>query len=40
MDTVLTGIPTSTQQIMVYNPNDEALLISSITLADGENTGI
>ena len=39
MDTVLTGIPTSTQQIMVYNPNDEALLISSITLADGENTG-
>ena len=34
MDTVLTGIPTSTRQLKVYNPNKKALLISSIILAD------
>lgn len=33
LDTVLTNIPTSTRLLMVYNRQDEALLISSIDLA-------
>lgn len=39
MDTVLTGIPTSTRQLKVYNPNKKALLISSIVLADAGKSG-
>ena len=39
MDTVLTGIPTSTRQLKVYNPHKKALLISSIILADAGKSG-
>ena len=39
MDTVLTGIPTSTRQLKVYNPHKKALLISSIILADAGKAG-
>lgn len=39
MDTVLTGIPTSTYQLKVYNPHKKSLLISSINLADAGNSG-
>lgn len=39
MDTVLTGVGTSTRQLIVYNRNKESLIISSITLADASNSG-
>ena len=39
LDTILTGIGTSTRQLKVYNRNKESLVISSITLADGSNSG-
>ncbi|SHI60482.1 hypothetical protein SAMN05444350_104150 [Bacteroides stercorirosoris] len=39
MDTVLTGIPTSTRQLKVYNPHKKTLLISSIILADAGKSG-
>ena len=39
MDTVITGIPTSTRQLKIYNPHKKALLISSITLADAGKSG-
>lgn len=39
MDTVLTGIPTSTRQLKIYNPHKKALMISSITLADAGKSG-
>lgn len=39
MDTILTGIGTSTRQLMVYNRHKESLLISSITLADASKSG-
>ena len=39
MDTILTGVGTSTHILKVYNPNKEALLISSIQLADAANSG-
>lgn len=39
MDTVLTGIGTSTHILKVYNRNKESLMISSIILADAANSG-
>ncbi len=39
MDTVFTGIPTSTRQLKIYNPHKKALMISSITLADAGKSG-
>lgn len=39
MDTLLTGIPTSTRRLKVYNPHRKALLISSIILADAGKSG-
>ena len=39
MDTILTGVGTSTHILKVYNPNKEALLISTIQLADAANSG-
>lgn len=39
MDTVITGIPTSTYQLKIYNPHKKALLISSINLADAGESG-
>lgn len=39
MDTVLTGIPTSTHRLKLYNPHKEALMISSINLAGAGKTG-
>lgn len=39
MDTVLTGIGTSTHILKVYNRNKESLIISSIILADAANSG-
>lgn len=39
LDTVLTEVPTSTHRLMVYNRQEEALLISSIRLADSSQSG-
>ena len=39
MDTILTELGTSTHILKVYNRNKEPLLISSIHLADGNNSG-
>ena len=39
MDTILTELGTSTHMLKVYNRNKEPLLISSIHLADGSNSG-
>ncbi len=39
LDTILTNIGTSTHILKVYNHNKEALLISSIQLADHQNSG-
>lgn len=39
MDTVLTGIGTSTSILKVYNRHKESLIISSIVLADAANSG-
>ena len=39
LDTVFSEVPTSTRQVMVYNPNQEDLLIQSIALAGGNNSG-
>lgn len=40
MDTVLTGIGTSTRTVIVYNRHKQPLLISSITLANAGNSGV
>lgn len=39
MDTLLTNVGTATYQLKVYNRNESDLLISSIQLADGANSG-
>lgn len=39
MDTVLTGISTSTHRLKLYNRHKDALMISSITLAGAGKTG-
>ncbi len=39
MNTILTGVGTSTHILRVYNRNKEPLLISSIQLADANNSG-
>lgn len=39
LDTVLTGIPTSTYELKIYNRNKKSLIISSITLADAGKSG-
>lgn len=39
MDTVITGIPTPTYQLKIYNPHKKALLVSSIHLADAGKSG-
>ena len=39
LDTILTGIGTSTHILKVYNRHKEPLLISSIQLADAANSG-
>jgi hypothetical protein len=39
MDTVLTGVPTATFLLKVYNRHRASLLISSIRLSDGERSG-
>ncbi|MDR0988652.1 MAG: hypothetical protein LBM06_04215 [Prevotellaceae bacterium] len=39
MDTVLTDPPTPTYTLKVYNPHPRKLLLSSVSLADGEKSG-
>lgn len=38
-DTVFTTIGSATKEFMIYNRNDQPLLISEIMLASGEETG-